>query len=100
MKETKDLLRTVGIIVLALIVLVVVLPFVLVLLHVAVGILVWLAITVIKVAIVVAVFFFFIVGIRSVLRWTPLLLFQHNRRRCLAPGSANQPLRLPPNADP
>ncbi|MDX6303390.1 MAG: hypothetical protein QOI77_359 [Blastocatellia bacterium] len=68
MKEATDVLKIVGIVLLALFVLAVALPFVFTLLHIAVGFLVVLAITLIRVAIVVAVIYLIVVGIRAVLR--------------------------------
>ena len=68
MKEASDVLKTVGIVLLALFVLLVALPFVFTLLHIAVGFLVVLAISLIKVAIVVAIVYLIVVGIRAVLR--------------------------------
>jgi hypothetical protein len=68
MKEAKDVLRVVGVILLALFVLVVALPFVFTLLHIAVGFLVVLAISLIKVAIAVAIVYLIVVGIRAVLK--------------------------------
>jgi hypothetical protein len=68
MKEATDVLKIVGIVLLALFVLAVALPFVFTLLHIAVGFLVVLAITLIRVAIVVAIIYLIVVGIRAVLR--------------------------------
>ena len=68
MKEATDVLKIVGIVLLALFVLAVALPFVFTLLHVAVGFLVVLAITLIRVAIVVAIIYLIVVGIRALLR--------------------------------
>jgi hypothetical protein len=68
MKEATDVLKIVGIVLLALFVLLVALPFVFTLLHIAVGFLVVLAIALIKIAIVVAIIYLIVVGIRAVLR--------------------------------
>ena len=71
MKETKDVLRVVGIILLALFVLAVGVPLVLAAAGVALGILgflVGLAVLLIKLAIVVAIIYLIVVGIRAVLR--------------------------------
>jgi len=71
MKETKDVLRVVGIILLALFVLAVGVPLVLAAAGVALGILgflVGLAVMLIKVAIVVAIIYLIVVGIRAVLK--------------------------------
>ena len=71
MKETKDVLRVVGIVLLALFVLAVGVPLVFTAAGIALGIvgfLVGLAVLLIKVAIVVAVIYLIIVGIRAVLR--------------------------------
>ena len=68
MKEATDVLKIVGIVLLALFVLAVALPFVFTLLHIAVGFLVVLAISLIRVAIVVAVIYLIVVGIRALLR--------------------------------
>ena len=71
MKEAKDILRIVGVVLLALFVLAVGVPLVLAAAGVALGILgflVGLAVTLIKVAIVVAIIYLIIVGIRAVLR--------------------------------
>jgi hypothetical protein len=67
MKAT-DVLKIMGIVLLALFVLIVALPLVFTLLHIAVGFLVVLAITLIKVAIFVAIIYLIVVGIRAVLR--------------------------------
>jgi hypothetical protein len=71
MKETKDVLRVVGIILLALFVLAVGVPLVLAAAGVALGILgflIGLAVMLIKVAIVVAIIYLIVVGIRAVLK--------------------------------
>jgi hypothetical protein len=71
MKETKDVLRVVGIILLALFVLAVGVPLVLAAAGVALGILgflIGLAVMLIKVAIVVAIVYLIVVGIRAVLK--------------------------------
>jgi hypothetical protein len=71
MKETKDVLRVVGIILLALFVLAVGVPLVLAAAGVALGILgflIGLAVILIKVAIVVAIIYLIVVGIRAVLK--------------------------------
>jgi hypothetical protein len=68
MKEATDVLKIVGIVLLALFVLAVALPFVFALLHIAVGFLVVLAIFLIKAAIAVAIIYLIVVGIRAVLR--------------------------------
>ena len=71
MKETKDVLRVVGIILLALFVLAVGVPLVLAAAGVALGILgflIGLAVMLIKVAIVVAIIYLIVVGIRTVLK--------------------------------
>lgn len=71
MKETKDVLRVVGIILLALFVLAVGIPLVLAAAGVALGILgflIGLAVMLIKVAIVVAILYLIVVGIRAVLK--------------------------------
>ena len=70
MKETKDVLRVVGIILLALFVLAVGVPLVLAAAGVALGVLgflIGLAVMLIKVAIVVAIIYLIVVGIRAVL---------------------------------
>ena len=71
MKEAKDVLRVVGIVLLALFVLAVGVPLVLAAAGVAVGILgflIGLAVTLIKLAVVVAIIYLIIVGIRAVLK--------------------------------
>jgi hypothetical protein len=71
MKETKDVLRVVGIILLALFVLAVGVPLVLAAAGVALGslgFLIGLAVMLIKVAIVVAIIYLIVVGIRAVLK--------------------------------
>jgi len=71
MKETKDVLRVVGIILLALFVLIVGIPIVFKLAGIAlgiIGILIWLAVHVIYLAIILAVIYLIIVGIRAVLK--------------------------------
>ena len=68
MKETTDVLKIVGMILLALFVLVVGVPLVLALAGVVLGFLVTLAVWVIKIAIVVAVVYLIVVGLRAVLR--------------------------------
>ena len=71
MKETKDVLRVVGIILLALFVLAVGVPLVLAAAGVALGILgflIGLAVMLIKLAIVVAIVYLIVVGIRAVLK--------------------------------
>lgn len=71
MKDAKDTLRVVGIILLALFVLVVGVPLVLtaagITLHIVGGIL-WLAVSVIKLAVVIAIGYLLLVGIRAMLR--------------------------------
>ncbi len=71
MKETSDIFRIVGIVLLVIFVLAIGVPLVLAAAGVALGIiglLVGLAIALIKVAIVVAIIYLIIVGIRAVLR--------------------------------
>ena len=71
MKEASDVLRVVGMILLALFVLAVGVPLVLAAAGVALGILgflVGLAVVLIKVAVVVAIIYLIVVGIRAVLR--------------------------------
>ena len=68
MKETKDVLRVVGIVLLALFVLLIGVPFAFTVAGIAVGFLVGLAILLIRVAIVVAVIYLIIVGIRALLK--------------------------------
>ena len=71
MKETKDVLRVVGIILLALFVLAVGVPLVLAAAGVALGVLgflIGLAVMLIKLAIVVAIIYLIVVGIRAVLK--------------------------------
>ena len=68
MKEATDVLKIVGIVLLALFVLAVALPFVFALLHIAVGFLVVLAIFLIRVAIAIAIIYLLVVGIRALLR--------------------------------
>ena len=71
MKEAKDVLRVVGVVLLALFVLAVGVPLVLTAAHVAlgiVGLLVWLAVLLIKVAVAVAIIYLIVVGIRAVLK--------------------------------
>lgn len=68
MKETTDVLKIIGMILLALFVLAVGVPLVLALAGVVLGFLVTLAVWVIKIAIVVAVVYLIIVGLRAVLR--------------------------------
>lgn len=71
MKDAKDTLRVVGIILLALFVLVVGVPLVLaaagITLHIVGGIF-WLAVGVIKLAVVIAIGYLILVGIRAMLR--------------------------------
>lgn len=68
MKEAKDVLRIVGVVVLGLVVLVVVGPVVMAAAGFALGFLFHLAVWVIKIAVVVAVGYLILVGIRSLLR--------------------------------
>ncbi len=71
MKETKDVLRVVGYILLALFVLIVGIPLVFKLAGITLGIigfLIWLAVHVIYLAIIAAVIYLIVVGIRAVLR--------------------------------
>ena len=71
MKETKDVLRVVGMVLLVLFVLAVGVPLVLAAAGVALGILgflIGLAVLLIKVAIVVAIIYLIVVGIRAVLK--------------------------------
>jgi hypothetical protein len=71
MKEAKDILRIVGMVLLVLFVLAVGVPLVLAAAGVALGVLgflIGLAVAVIKIAIVVAIIYLIIVGIRAVLR--------------------------------
>ena len=71
MKETKDVLRIVGYILLALFVLAVGVPLVLAAAGVALGVLgmlIGLAIALIKIAIVVAIIYLIVVGIRAMLK--------------------------------
>ena len=71
MKEAKDILRIVGMVLLVLFVLAVGIPLVLAAAGVALGVigfLIGLAVAVIKIAIVVAIIYLIIVGIRAVLR--------------------------------
>jgi hypothetical protein len=68
MKETTDVLKTVGMVLLALFVLAVGVPLVLALAGVVLGFLVTLAVWVIKIAIVMAVIYLIVVGIRAVLK--------------------------------
>jgi hypothetical protein len=71
MKETKDVLRVVGYVLLALFVLAVGVPLVLAAAGVALGVLgmlIGLAIALIKIAIVVAIIYLIVVGVRAVLK--------------------------------
>lgn len=71
MKEAKDILRIVGMVLLVLFVLAVGVPLVLAAAGVALGVigfLIGLAVMVIKIAIVIAIIYLIIVGIRAVLR--------------------------------
>ena len=68
MKETTDVLKIVGMILLALFVLAVGVPLVLALAGVVLSFLVTLAVWAIKIAIVVAVVYLIVVGLRAVLR--------------------------------
>ncbi len=68
MRETKDVLRVVGIVVLGIFVLVVVAPLVMAAAGMALGFLFHLAVALIKVAVVVAVGYLVLVGIRALLR--------------------------------
>jgi len=71
MKEAKDVLRVIGVVLLALFVLAVGVPLVLAAAGVALGIfgfLIGLAVLLIKVAIAVAIVYLIVVGIRAVLR--------------------------------
>jgi len=71
MKETKDVLRIVGMVLLVLFVLAVGVPLVLAAAGVALGILgflISLAVMLIKVAIAVAIIYFIVVGIRALLK--------------------------------
>jgi hypothetical protein len=68
MKEAKDVLRVVGIIILGLFVLVVAVPLALKVVGITLGILVGLAVGVIKLAVVIAVGYLVLVGIRALLR--------------------------------
>ncbi len=68
MKDAKNVLRVVGIILLGLFVLVVVMPLVFKLVGVTLGILIGLAILLIKVAVTLAIGYLILVGIRALLR--------------------------------
>ena len=75
MKDAKNILRIVGMILLGLFVFIVVVPFVLQLVFSAIGItftiisfLISLAVLLIKVAVVLAIFYLVLVGIRALLR--------------------------------
>lgn len=71
MKETTDVLKIVGMILLTLFVLVVGIPIVFKLAGIAlgiIGVLIWLAVHVIYLAIILAVIYLIVVGIRAVLR--------------------------------
>jgi hypothetical protein len=68
MKEAKDVLRVIGIIVLGLFVLVVAVPLALKVVGITLGILVGLAVGVIKLAVVIAIGYLVLVGIRALLR--------------------------------
>jgi len=68
MKETTDVLKIVGMVLLALFVLAVGVPLVLALAGVVLGFLVTLAVWVIKIAIVMAVIYLIVVAIRAVLK--------------------------------
>jgi hypothetical protein len=68
MKEAKDILRMVVVIVLALFVLIAVVPILLKLIGFTIGVLVWLAVKVIYLAVVLAVCYLILVGIRAILR--------------------------------
>lgn len=68
MKEAKDVLRVVGVILLGLFVLVVGVPLVLTAAGIALGFLFTLAVAVIKLAVVIAIGYLILVGIRALLR--------------------------------
>jgi hypothetical protein len=68
MKEAKDVLRILGVVVLGLCVLVVVGPLVMAAAGIALGFLFSLAVAVIKIAVVLAVGYLILVGIRALLR--------------------------------
>ncbi len=68
MKEATDVLRIIGMIVLALFVFFVILPFVLKAVGFAVAFLIWLAIKLIYLAVVVAICYLILVTIRALLR--------------------------------
>ncbi len=68
MKDTKDLLRIVGIILLGMFVLVVVVPLVLTALGIVVGTVIKIAVLLIKLAVFLAIGYLVLVGIRAVLR--------------------------------
>jgi hypothetical protein len=68
MRDAKELLRVVGIILLGLFVLVVVVPFVLTAVGIVVGTFIQLAVVLIKVAVFLAIGYLILVGIRALLR--------------------------------
>ena len=68
MRDVKDLLRVVGIILLGMFVLAVVVPFVLTAAGIVVGTVIGLAVLLIKLAVFLAVGYLVLVGVRAVLR--------------------------------
>ena len=68
MKNGKDILRIIGMILLGVFVFFVVLPVALKLVGITLGIIVWLAVLLIKVAVTLAIGYLLLVGIRALLR--------------------------------
>jgi len=68
MKDTKDMLRIVGIILLGLFVLIVGVPLVLTAAGIVVGTIVGLAVLLIKVAVTLAIVYLLLVGVRALLK--------------------------------
>ena len=68
MKNGKDVLRIIGMILLGVFVFFVVLPVALKLVGITLGIIVWLAVLLIKVAVTLAIGYLILVGIRALLR--------------------------------
>lgn len=68
MKNGKDVLRIIGMILLGVFVFFVVLPVALKLVGITLGIIVWLAVLLIKVAVTLAIGYLLLVGIRALLR--------------------------------
>jgi hypothetical protein len=68
MKDARNVLRVIGMILLGVFVFAVVLPLVLKVVGITLGIIIWLAVSLIKVAVTLAIAYLVLVGIRALLR--------------------------------